>query len=73
MSPTQSSPDNPPGAATWVVRVTHVKGPFTHVVGLPEEVGPVADALHFTQEGASRLAMDLCKLGWVAYAEPRRP
>lgn len=59
-------------AASWVVRVTHVKGPHTHVVGLPEELGPSSEALLMTQEGASRLAMDLSRSGWVAYAEPGR-
>lgn len=66
------APNEGHAAAGWVVRVTHVRGPFTHVVGLPEEIGPTADALHLTQEGAGRLAMDLCKAGWTAYAEPRR-
>lgn len=58
--------------AGWVVRVTSVKGPFTHVVGLPEELGPATEALRFTQPGAQRLAMELCKAGWTAYYEPWR-
>ncbi len=60
-------------AARWVVRVTHVKGPHTHVIGLPEEIGPASEALLMTEDGAGRLSMDLCRSGWTAYAEPRRP
>lgn len=51
------------------MRVTGVRGP-NHIVGLPEELGPSTEALHFTQEGASRLARELCAAGWTAWWEP---
>ena len=67
-----SAPNEPPGAPCWIVRVSGVKGPFSYVTGLPEEIGPQADALHLSREGAFRLSMELCKLGWTAYADPLR-